>query len=126
MLANLQHKTLPKHDYKTRLFILDLESLEERRIKKDLKMYYKILHGLISLDKNLFFSLSNNLYTRGHNCRITVPIGSCKFKNSFSNRVVSIWNLLPYDTVNASSLASFSSRLNNFNLSGHLVGRALE
>ena len=114
------------YDYKTRLFILDLESLEERRIKKDLKMYYKIIHGLISLDKNLFFSFSNNLYTRGHNFRLTLPIGSCKFMNSFSNRVVNIWNLLPYETVNASTLALFSSRLSNFNLSGHLVGRALE
>ena len=57
---------------------------------------------------------------------ITVPVGSCKFMNSFSNRVVNIWNLLQYETVNASSLASFSSRLSNFNLSCHLVGRALE
>ena len=108
------------------MFILDLESLEERRLKKDLKMYYKIIHGLISLEKKLFFSFSNNLYTRGHNYKIIVPVGSCKFLNSFSNRVVNIWNLLPYETVNASSLASFSSRLSNFNLSGHLLGLTSE
>ena len=83
-------------------------------------MYYKIINGLISLDKNLFFSFSNNLYTRGHNCKITVPVGSCKFMNNFSKE------LLIFGTVNAASLASFSSRLNNFNLSGHMVGRALE
>ena len=54
------------------------------------------------------------MYTRGHNCKITVPIGSCRFMNNFKNIVVNIWNLLPYRN-------SFSSRLNNFNLSGHLV-----
>ena len=86
----------------------------------------KIINGLISLDKNLFFSFSNNLYTRGYNCKITAPVGSRKFMNNLSNRVVNIWYLLPYETVNAASLASFTSRLNSFNLSGHLVGRALE
>ena len=113
------------YDYNTRLFILDLESLEERRIKKDLKMYYKIMNGLVSLDKQVFFKFSNNLFTRGHNCRLILPVGSCRYLNSFSNRVIKIWNLLPYETVNATSLGSFSARLNNFNFGSHLVGRAL-
>jgi hypothetical protein len=113
------------YDYKTRLFILDLESLEERRIKKDLKMYYKIINGSVSLDKHLFFKFSNNLITRGHNCRLSLPIGSSRFLNIFSNRVISIWNLLPFETVNASSISSFSSRLNNFNFGSYLAGRAL-
>ena len=113
------------YDYNTRLFILDLESLEERRIKKDLKMYYKIMNGLVSLDKQVFFKFSNNLFTRGHNCRLILPVGTCRYLNSFSNRVIKIWNLLPYETVNATSLGSFSARLNNFNFGSHLVGRAL-
>ena len=65
------------YNNKTRLFILDLESLQARRVKKDLKMYYKIINGLISLDNKLFFSFSNNLYTRGHYyCRITYLLGN--------------------------------------------------
>ena len=37
------------------MFILDLESLEARRIKKALKIYYKLINGLISPDKKLSF-----------------------------------------------------------------------
>ena len=116
---------LNMYDYKTRLFILDLESLEERRIKKDLKMYYKIINGSVSLDKHLFFKFSTNLITRGHNCRLSLLIRSSRFLNNFSNRVINIWNLLPFETVNASSISSFSAGLNNFNFGSYLVGRAL-
>ena len=47
--------------------------------------------------------------------------------NSFSNRVVNEQERASlYKTVKATSLALFISRLNNFKLSGHLVGWAIE
>ena len=113
------------YDYKTRLFILDLESLEERRIKNDSKMYYKIINGSVSLDKHLFFQFSTNLITRGHNCRLSLPIESSRFLNIYSNKVISIWNLLPFETVNTSSISLSSVWMNNFNFGSYLVGRVL-
>ena len=37
------------HSYKERLQLLNLESLEARRLKYDLKMYFKIIHNLINI-----------------------------------------------------------------------------
>ena len=46
------HKT---YEYQDRLFILELESLESRRLKKDLKMCYTIFRGVVNIEKyNLF------------------------------------------------------------------------
>ena len=42
-------------NYAGRLKILDLESLEQRRLKFDLKMYFQIIHGLVNLDRDKFF-----------------------------------------------------------------------
>ena len=53
--------------YPERLKLLDLESLEHRRLKFDLKMYYQIIHGLVSLDVNKFcVFLPKSHGTRGH------------------------------------------------------------
>ena len=43
------------YSYSERLQILHLDSLEVRRLKADLAMYYKILYGLVDLDAELFF-----------------------------------------------------------------------
>ena len=55
---------------------------------------------LYPLIKNYLSCFWNNLYRRGHNCRITVPAGSGEFMNSFSNRVVNIWNMVPFSPMN--------------------------
>ena len=50
-----------------RLSVLKLESLEVRRIRGDLKLGFKLFHGLCDLDTNIFstlFPLSS--VTRGH------------------------------------------------------------
>ena len=39
---------------------LKFESLELRRLKADLTMYYKILNGLVDLDAAMFFDLDRN------------------------------------------------------------------
>ena len=42
-------------NYADRLKILNLEPLEQRRLKFDLKMYFQIIHGLVNLNKDNFF-----------------------------------------------------------------------
>ena len=41
--------------YRERLSVLDLESLELRRLKCDLKVYFQIINGLTVLDIAQFF-----------------------------------------------------------------------
>ena len=50
-----QRCNIPFSDYSDRLVKLNLESLEVRRIKRDLILLYKILHNLIDIDFNSFF-----------------------------------------------------------------------
>ena len=61
---------LPNMPYNDRLVWLQLPSLELRRIRKDLIMCYKIMHGHVALKLSDFFVLSNNSCTRGHNFKL--------------------------------------------------------
>ena len=97
--------------YTERLLLLNLESLEIRRIKSDLKMCYKIFfNGLCDLDVTkfcLFAPISS--VTRGHNKKLIKPICHSNWQlNFFSSRVVNYWNSLPPEFVNAKSIGSFS------------------
>ena len=58
---------LPSMPHNDRFVWLQLPCLELRRIRKDLIMCYKIMHGHVSLELSDFFVLSNNSRTRGHN-----------------------------------------------------------
>ena len=90
--------------YYERLKVLDLESLESRRIKADLILTYKILFGHIQLDVDRYFKFATLSTTRGHNYKLFLNrcCNSVR-KHFFSYRVVPIWNSLP-TTVNFSSL----------------------
>ena len=95
-----------KHDYPDRLVHLQLESLELRRLYNDIKMVYKIVHKLTSLNGDVLLSYHNANYnyyhvlTRGH----TLKLKKNAFRldvaiNHFCNRVVSVWNGLPEHVV---------------------------
>ena len=57
--------------YLNRLDIVGLESLEIRRIKLDLVFMYKILNGLVDLNREDYFTF-NKSSTRWHNFKIKV------------------------------------------------------
>ena len=106
-----------KFSYLERLNQLGLESLELRRLKFDLIMVYKILHGLVCVDKSIFeYCTSVNL--RGHNCRLARPVTSinCRF-HSFASRVVNPWNSLPQSAIDALNIFAFKTCLNKLNFS---------
>ena len=101
--------------------MLNLESLESRRVKFDLILMYKIRNKLLDIDFNKFFidrqsNLNYNL--RGHRQKLTATkyTGTTIRQNFFSNRIVSIWNSLPGDTVNSKTLQIFKSQLNQIDL----------
>ena len=116
-----------KLNYHDRLHVLNLESLELRRIKCDIKLCYKIVRGLCDLDCNDFFTFAPYSNTRGHNFKLSGPV--CKnnwLLNFFTNRVISYWNFLPAEVVNAESFGTFNAKLNSVDLSKFcILGRAL-
>ena len=119
--------------YSERLRALGLPSLEYRRERADVIQVYKILHNIDKVDKNKLFTLSGYTATRGHSLKLFKRRSRLKIRaNSFSNRVVDVWNSLPEQVVQAPSLYCFKSRLNNwwkhhpakFNPSCYIPGQA--
>ena len=108
-IGGLSHLTYP-----ARLKLLDLEALQERRLKNDLIMCYKVMYNFVDVDTADFFSLHSDDRTRGHNVRLVKPAGNLDVsKYCFSCRVVDLWNNLPRHVVNLTSVDSFKSALNN-------------
>ena len=108
-----------KLSYIERLQILNLELLEARRIKSDLKLCFKIINGLCDLDVDAFFKFaSQSSVTRGHNKKLVKPICNNNWQlNFFSSRIVNIWNSLPPELVNVKSTDNFATKLKKYDLS---------
>jgi hypothetical protein len=109
--------------YGQRLLALSADTLECRRIKSDLKMYYSIIHNLVDIPSSSLFSfkVSN---TRGNGLTLVKQ----KFSNNlnryvFKIRLINLWNLLPDIVVNSPSLNCFSVHLDSVNL-GELTKKA--
>ena len=109
--------------YPERLQILGAESLELRRLKADLCMYYKIIVGMVDLPVDEFFFFKQGV-TRNN--------GACIYKNSFKlnaeryyfkNRCVSPWNSLATNAVNASSINVLKKCLDDIDLCKFLKSR---
>ena len=65
----------------------------------DLNMTYKILHGLVLLDKDNFFKINTNT-TRSNGLKIYKNhCNTSTRKSTFTQRVISDWNALPQDVV---------------------------
>ena len=110
--------------YTDRLTRLKLQTLEERRIYLDMILLYKIIHGLIEIDFNKYFSF-NNANTRGHSFKLNMNSSRLNcHKYHFFNRVVKIWNSLPDDIVTASKLSVFKKNIFCFNVNNFCIGRA--
>ena len=115
-----QKNNIKFQDYDERLHILNLETLETRRIKFDITLMFKIKNNLIDIDFDKFFKnkLSTNYNLRGHDQQLDIPkySGSKYHDNFFSNRILNIWNNLPQDLVNSRNLYTFKTNLNKLNI----------
>jgi len=65
---------LGNQSYNVRLKALNEHSLESRRIRADLIMCYKMLHGLVDIDCSMFFKLADSSVTRGHQFELSKPL----------------------------------------------------
>ena len=110
--------------YLERLQILNLKSLESRRIVNDLILLYKMVNHLIDLNNSDFFTF-NQSTTRGHSAKINHEYSRLDIrKYFFTNRTVTIWNALPQSIIDSSSLQMFKSKINEYNLEIYCRGHA--
>ncbi len=101
--------------YEDRLKHLNLPSLAFRRIRGDMIETFKYCHQLYEVDKKPFqlrreFNIQTATRDNGFKIRKE------KYKSDirghfFGNRVINLWNSLPFEIVNAPSVNAFKNRL---------------
>ena len=102
--------------YAERLKILGAESLELRRFKSDLYMYYKIVFEMIDLPIDEFFSFRHGITRNNGFCMHQNIFRSNAERYYFKNRVISSWNSLSSNVVNSASPLIFKSNLAGMDL----------
>ena len=108
---------LPFSSYSDRLHMLNLCSLEYRRLQTDLIMAFKITHNLVDIEADLFKLYCSPYPTRRHNYCLFVPKQTSKTRSSFfAERITKIWNKLPPHFFIPDTLSSFCSKLKKINL----------
>ena len=92
--------------------LLNIITLDTRRLRGDQIEVFKILNGYENIDRNIFFTIKEERRTRGHGvilakeqCRLDIR------KISFSQRTVNEWNRLSADCVGASSVNIFKNKI---------------
>ena len=109
--------------YAERLAILNLPTLEQRRIRGDLIQFFKCQSGINKVKWSnpplphpslLTSGPASNI--RGHDHRLVrEAVSNCSHReNFFTNRVIVRWNQLPNEIVNATSTQLFKNRLDAF------------
>ena len=104
--------------YEDRLSKLSIRSLEHRRLRTDLIWTFKIINNLVDIDLEPLFKFKTSTYNlRGH----SQTLEKCKANTNtalsfFTSRVVRLWNLLPDNTVNSSTVDLFKSRIDKLDL----------
>ena len=93
--------------YSNRLKLLGAESLERRRIKNDLCMYYKIIFGFVDLPVENFFCFRNGITRNNGVCIYKGSFRSNAERYHFNNRCINCWNSLPFSVANAPSPLTF-------------------
>ena len=97
--------------YNERLKKINLTTLAYRRKRADVLQVYRIINNIDKIPFDLFFSY-NRHETRGHRFKLDKPRANTKIRqNSFSNRVINVWNDLPDKVVAAPSINSFKNAL---------------
>ena len=108
MIPQLSHLA-----YEDRLRELDMFTLRSRRTRGDMIQVFKMFKGIDNLDATKFFSCYSPTYvTRGH--ALKLKKSRCHLdvrKYYFTNRVVNIWNDLPAQVIESSTLDTFKKRL---------------
>ena len=92
--------------------ILQLPTLELRRLHSDLVLCYKILHGLVAGPPENYGLILASRQSRGHRFKLAVTHSRVDVrKYFFGSRICEPWNSLPDSIVALDSLPLFKSML---------------
>ena len=105
--------------YEDRLKCLNMLSLEKRRYLFDVVFLYKVLNGYLNIELTplLNFYSKADPYKFRHVDDYSLKRNyarTTKFKNSYFNRIVEMWNSLPLEIRLAPNLEVFKSKLKKF------------
>ena len=103
--------------YSERLLNLGLESLEVRRLRSDLVMYFKMLHGYVDLQFTDVFKINNNRNTRKNLIALTSSWKTNFESNLFNNRSINVCNSLSNDFVLSEYANQFKCKIRSVSLS---------
>ena len=96
---------------------LEWESLEARRAKNQLTMFFKIIHGLVDIPANDYLVPASTRTRSQHSLKfLQIPVSSEYYKSSFFPRTVCRWNSLPANVAEAPSLVSFKQELSSLSI----------
>jgi len=103
--------------YLERLVYIKLDSLEERRLRSDLILFYKYVNGITCINVDDVCTFVDS--PRGHNMHLFVwYCRTEKRKQYWTNRIVPNWNGLSTDLINSSSVYIFKRNLENVHFRG--------
>jgi len=92
---------------------LNWTSLKDRRDNLRLAMMYKIVNNLVEIDSSRIL-IRSNVLTRGHSNRYKQPFTRINaYKYSFYPDTIKLWNNLPANIIDCTSLQSFNNLINN-------------
>ena len=91
---------------------LGWETLQSRRTKASLKLFFKIEHKLVDIDMSDFAEKSSSSTRANHSMKYRqIATKRNYFKGTFFPRTIPIWNSLPAHVAEAPCLVSFKQEL---------------
>jgi len=109
---------LPEHDglsYEERLDRLGFFSLEHTRLRGDVREVNKIMRDIEQLDSQHIFPKVGESKTKGHRFKMRGErYKKVQSSNSFTQRVVSVWNELPEVGVEVGTILSAKKRFDSY------------
>ena len=109
-------KLVPEYrdlSYEERLEKLKLFPLTKRRLRGDMITTYKIINGLLDVDKVVRVSpnISGKMSTRSHNQQLISDVPRTNMRRHFfTNRIILPWNSLSTATISSDSVNTFKAR----------------
>ena len=102
-------------NYEERLRALNLPSLSYRRARGDVIETYKMVTKLYDSETCPKLTMDNHRGTRGHQFKLKKQRSNTRIRqNYFTNRVISSWNSLTPNIVEAPNIKLFEKRLDKF------------
>ena len=99
--------------YVSRLKEVGLYSVCGRLLRLDVVKIWKSFYSDVGLSE--VFEMARSVGTRGHSLKMSVPVCRSEIRRrTFAVRRVLLWNSLPADVVETTSLSTFKRRLDQF------------